>query len=180
MMSSYFYLQETKEEDKKLVTMTSRPDSPDGQANPLLGLNQDHESQHKWVLHHCRRTLHSQEIAYRFNDYNSEDSQSTYPRFTQQFITASSGRCFHYSVVSGPVTQPDGNLLFEYTNRTFYGNITIPLQLTALKVLHRSREVSTLHRRRLDTAAARDAYGCGPTRLPVMASHPPSTNVPSQ
>ena len=83
--------------------------------------------------YYCRRTRHSQEFAYHFNQYNPEDSQKTYPRFTQRVITASSGPCFSYTAVSGPVTQPDGNLLLEYTTRTFYGNITILVQVTAFE-----------------------------------------------
>ena len=33
--------------------------------------------------YYCRRTRHSQEFAYHFNEYNPEDNQKKYPRFTQ-------------------------------------------------------------------------------------------------
>ena len=81
--------------------------------------------------YYCKRTRHSQEFAYRFNEYNPEDKQRAYPRFTQRVITASSGQCFNYSMVGAPVTQLDGNRLFKYTNGTFHGNITIPGLVTA-------------------------------------------------
>ncbi|KAL2054781.1 hypothetical protein ABVK25_005085 [Lepraria finkii] len=81
--------------------------------------------------YYCRKNRHQQEFAYRFNEYNPEDKQRVYPRFTQRIITVSSGKCFNYSMVGGPQNERDGNLSYEYTNGTFSGNFTIPGQIEA-------------------------------------------------
>ena len=81
--------------------------------------------------YYCRKNGHQQEFAYRFNEYNPEDKQRVYPRFTQRIIIVSSGKCFNYSIVGGPQNERDGNLFYEYTNGTFSGNFTIPGQIKA-------------------------------------------------
>ena len=57
-------------------------------------------------------------------------------------------------MVSGLVTQPDGMLLFEYANRTLYGNITIPLQRIVF-------EGTTYVHRGPNTPQGAVTYSCG-------------------
>ncbi|KAL9126100.1 MAG: hypothetical protein Q9217_004800 [Psora testacea] len=78
--------------------------------------------------YYCRRTRHRQEFAVRFNEYNPDDRNKVYPRFTNRVITASSGECFTYSMVGSAQPQPNGDLLYTYTNSTSTDNITIPAQ----------------------------------------------------
>ena len=78
--------------------------------------------------YYCRRTRHQQEFAYRFNEYNPDDTQNSYPQFTNRIITASAGQCFDYTMVGEPQDVSDGILRYEYTNGTFNGSITIPGQ----------------------------------------------------
>ena len=74
--------------------------------------------------------LERRDFVYRFLEYNLNDTQGTYPLFTNRTITTSSGTCFKYNITNNPV--PDnrqGNtddLVFQYTNGTVNGSISIP------------------------------------------------------
>ena len=83
--------------------------------------------------YYCQRER--QEFAYRFNEYNPNDTQRVYPLFTNRTITASSGDCFIYSQLGEPTLGRDtaGDLEasnYTYTNGTFNGTISIPKQST--------------------------------------------------
>lgn len=41
--------------------------------------------------YYCKWTRYQQKFAYRFNEYNPEDKQRTFPQFTQRVVTASAG-----------------------------------------------------------------------------------------
>lgn len=81
--------------------------------------------------YYCRRTRLQQEFAYRFNEYNHDDEQGSYPHFRNRTITASAGHCFKYTMVGEPLFISDGNTDYEYTNGTYHGNITVPGQTRA-------------------------------------------------
>lgn len=49
--------------------------------------------------YYCRRTENQQEFAYRFLEYNPDDSQKSYPWLTDRVITASSGKCDVYKEI---------------------------------------------------------------------------------
>lgn len=85
--------------------------------------------------YYCRRD--GQEFAYRFNDYNPNDTQKVYPLFTNRTITASSGSCFTYSRLGNATMTRDtaGDLEalnYTYTNGTFEDTIVIPKQSLGL------------------------------------------------
>ena len=78
--------------------------------------------------YYCRKTRYQQEFAYRFNEYNPNDTLKTYPHMTQRIITASSGHCFNYTMVDDPIDVSEGIILYKFTNGTYNSNITIPGQ----------------------------------------------------
>lgn len=77
-----------------------------------------------------RLPLDKQEFAYRFNEYNFNDKQKSYPHFTNRTITIWSNACSSYNVTNSqrvPAINGDGQgekLSFE--NKTFKGSISIP------------------------------------------------------
>ena len=79
-------------------------------------LNSEHDYQYYW-----RQTRNQQQLAYRFNEYNPDDTQKVYPSFTNRTITAESIKCYAYNNKE-PQT-------FTYSNGTVNGSITIPNEL---------------------------------------------------
>ncbi|KAL8722752.1 MAG: hypothetical protein Q9225_000813 [Loekoesia sp. 1 TL-2023] len=55
--------------------------------------------------YYCRRNTTIQGFAYRFNEYNPQDTQKTYPKFTNRTITAFSQPCNEYPEVDGASRQ---------------------------------------------------------------------------
>ena len=88
--------------------------------------------------YYCRRNADRPEFAFRFNEYNTDDNQSTYPYLTDRTITASSGPCTVYNQTSRRLLQlADGTkAVWNYTYRSLNGSITgsiiIPVQNEAL------------------------------------------------
>ena len=87
--------------------------------------------------YYCRRTSDSQEFAYRFKEYNTNDPQSIYPYVTDRAVHAYSGPCYVYNNVSKPILQQeDGNptVLWNWTfsNDSYTSTIAYPTQLDAL------------------------------------------------
>ena len=85
--------------------------------------------------YYCRRNTTVQEFAYRFSEYNPNDTQKSYPHFTDRVITASSGECNEYSQVGMPEQTTVGDtkslnyisaMNFTYTNNLTSGSIVIP------------------------------------------------------
>ena len=85
--------------------------------------------------YYCRRNTTVHGFAYRFNEYNPDDTQKSYPHFTDRVISASSGECNEYSQVGipEPTAVGDTNSLnyisamnFTYTNNLTSGSIVIP------------------------------------------------------
>ncbi len=78
----------------------------------------------------CRRTPGQQEFAYRFKEYNPNDTEKNYPYFTNRIITVSSGACFKYNVpnAKNPGIQGIDPLEHNYTffNSTYTSSICIP------------------------------------------------------
>ena len=78
----------------------------------------------------CRRTTGKQEFAYRFKEFNNDDVDKIYPYFTNRLVTASSGLCFEYTVLSNTFGYDhDGNKLcnFTFSNSTYTSSISIPM-----------------------------------------------------
>lgn len=105
--------------------------------------------------YYCNRTPNQQQFAYRFNEYNPEDKQKSYPRFTNRTITASAGKCFVYTMVGEPRTESSGTLLYNYTNGTFNSSINIPEQTNAF-------DGTTYIYRGINTPENAVTYACGP------------------
>ena len=86
--------------------------------------------------YYCRRNTPVQEFAYRFNEYNRNDTTKSYPHFTDRVVTTSSGRCNEYDLVSAEediVGDPDRTgfnfisaVKYTYANDTHRDNIFIP------------------------------------------------------
>lgn len=79
----------------------------------------------------CRRTPGKQEFAYRFKEYNNEDSERRYPALTKRVITASSGVCFNYTE-NNHTLGPDlyNNMAaynYTFSNSTYTSTISIPI-----------------------------------------------------
>lgn len=77
----------------------------------------------------CRTT--PGECAYRFEEYNSEDTQKRYPFLTDRVITASTGHCYTYWETETPTPAKDtGGLLdafnFKISNGSVNDSIIIP------------------------------------------------------
>ena len=71
----------------------------------------------------CRED--DQEYAYRFNEYNRNDTQKAYPHFTNRTIAASSGPCVEHDQVGGGVPKNSAQN-FTYSNGSVNGSILIP------------------------------------------------------
>ena len=81
--------------------------------------------------YYCRRTPGYEEFAYRFSEYNPDDTQNIYPSFTNRTITASSGPCFEYDQTGFTNISVDGisGRNHSYRNESgFEGSIFIPLE----------------------------------------------------
>ena len=85
--------------------------------------------------YYCRRTPNMQEFAYRFLEWNPEDTQRSYPFLSNRIITASSGRCINYTGLPNPVLvrDDDGHLAawnFTYQNNSYVGSVIVPTAST--------------------------------------------------
>ena len=73
-----------------------------------------------------------QEFAYRYKEYNLNDSAGTYPYRTNRIIKASSGTCYQYSVDTDQVYTIDGTdgkqevLVYPFFNATYRDILPIP------------------------------------------------------
>ena len=79
--------------------------------------------------YYCRREPGRHEFAYRFSEYNPNDTQKSYPHFTNRIVTASSGVCIEHEQVSAVRTNlvDDSAFLYNYTIATKqYNFIAIP------------------------------------------------------
>ena len=80
--------------------------------------------------YYCRRKPGSQEFAFRFYEYNTDDQQRTYPFFTNRTVTASADECFVYpNVTQSPGIDLDGDHAatnYTFTNGSFTDSISIP------------------------------------------------------
>ncbi|KAL8726216.1 MAG: hypothetical protein Q9166_006841 [cf. Caloplaca sp. 2 TL-2023] len=80
--------------------------------------------------YYCSQHISNREFAYRFNEYNPEDSEGIYPRFTDRTITASSGECLVYDSLNetfaADVDGQGAGSNFTYSNGTFTEHIQIP------------------------------------------------------
>ena len=79
--------------------------------------------------YYCRRDPSRQEFSHRFYEYNPNDTQKAYPRFTDRIIRAASGDCFEYDQVGTPAAVTLGDVSasnFTYTNNSIKGSISIP------------------------------------------------------
>ena len=124
------------------------PCAPYNDTSQILDSRDDHR-------YYCRKPPNRREFAYRFNEYNHDDKQKSYPRFTNRTITASSGECFEYQMVGKPHDGSDGNVDYKYTNGTIHGNITIPGQSSAF-------EGTTYIYQGINTPQKAVKYACGP------------------
>ena len=118
--------------------------------------------------YYCNRSRNRQQFAYRFNEYNLNDTTKAYPYFTDRVITASSGKCFDYSLDGKPEKLKDGYLLYKFHNDTFNDSMKIPAQsgtwAGTTYVYRGSRPPPTA-----------DGQSCGPRCMNVWAHRAPHT-----
>ena len=73
-----------------------------------------------------------QEYAYRFREYNPEDTSRTYPYLTTRIIKASPGSCYQFNIDADtvhPINGSDGTLgvfVYPFHNETYNGSLPIP------------------------------------------------------
>ena len=84
---------------------------------------------HNDCRYYCDRTRHRQKFAYRFNEYNQNDTSKAFPHFTNRTITASSGKCYNYTQDGKAKSIPGGFWRYDFHNATFRSYIVIPAQL---------------------------------------------------
>lgn len=128
--------------------------------------------------YYCRRNTTIQEFAYRFNEYNPNDTQEAYPYFTDRVVTASSGVCNEYTetgnqagVVGDDKTYPPNAisaLNITYTNGTYNGSIFIPTSALG-------REGTTYIYRGPAVPSAATTYGFGRRGLIMWVYRNPGT-----
>ena len=85
-------------------------------------------SKHDHQYYH-RQEANKEEFAYRFNEYNLNDTASAYPHFTNRTFTAASDTCLEYSEVGNPTSATFGDMSARnhtYTNGSTTGSILIP------------------------------------------------------
>lgn len=87
----------------------------------------------KNFAYYCQRNTTIQEFAYRYKEYNPNDTQRIYPHFTKRVIKASSGPCNEYSEIGSRQSTVGDSfpnqisaLEFTYTNGQRNGTISIP------------------------------------------------------
>ncbi|KAL8767615.1 MAG: hypothetical protein Q9209_005945 [Squamulea sp. 1 TL-2023] len=102
------------------------------------------ESKHDHA-YYCSKNMDDPEFTYRFKEYNPDDLQETYPRFTDRTITASAGECLVYEVknIADAPDDIDGRgsgKTFVFGNDTFTDEMQIPhssLGLSATTYIYR-------------------------------------------
>lgn len=124
----------------------------------------------------CKRNVPRQEFAYRFKEYNPNDTQRAYPYFTDRIITASSGDCLEFDQAGATVPDEVGNM--DATNYTYRitqsenGSISIPNSSLG-------REGTTYIYRGITVPAKASAYSCGPRCILMWAyKNPGATDGP--
>jgi hypothetical protein len=105
--------------------------------------------------YYCRNDSRP-EFAYRFNEYNPNDTQKAYPYFSNRTFTTSSGKCLENSQVGEPTSDTVGSmsaLKHTYTNGSTNGTISIPVSSLG-------REGTTYIYRGTDRPAIESTYNC--------------------
>ncbi|KAL9007493.1 MAG: hypothetical protein Q9173_007254, partial [Seirophora scorigena] len=119
--------------------------------------------------YYCRRTPGRREFAYRFLEYNPDDTERTYPRLTDRTITASAGQCQQYSFVKvESVTTKSGKWSnYTYENGDINGSILLPVAVdTFYGTVYTYRGVKTPEEAK--------TYACG-DRCILMWAHATGT-----
>lgn len=130
--------------------------------------------------YYCRRNTTNQEFAYRFNEYNPDDTQKIYPSFTKRVIRASSGRCTEYSEIGSQRTTVGDSfpntisaLNFTYTDGQRNGTILIPTSALG-------REGTTYIYQGPRPPAEATTYGFGPRGIVMWVYRNPGAREGSQ
>ena len=122
-------------------------------------LNSKQDCQYYW-----RTTRNQQQLAYRFNEYNPDDTQKKYPFLTNRTITAESTQCYTYNETSADNKEPR---TFTYSNGTVNGSIQIPNN-------YLGREGTTYIYRAFHDPTAETIYKCGDRCIWMWAYKNPS------
>ena len=120
-----------------------------------------------------RRDITSvQEFAYRFKEYNLDDTRGTYPFFTHRVITASSEECRQYNQVESRDATIKDNLSarkFTYESNVTNGTILIPNSALG-------REGTTYIYRGVYRPSQANQIACGDRCITMWAYRNPSGN----
>lgn len=123
--------------------------------------------------YYCRRNATNQEFAYLFKEYNPNDLQKVYPRFTDRVVRASSGRCTEYSETGSQQTTVGDDfpntisaLNFTYTDGQRNGSILIPTSALG-------NDGTTYIYRGPDPPADATTYGFGPRGIKMWVYRNP-------
>ena len=122
-------------------------------------LNSKQDCQYYW-----RTTRNQQQLAYRFNEYNPDDTQKKYPCLTNRTIAAESTQCYTYNETSADNKEPR---TFTYSNGTVNDSIQIPNN-------YLGREGTTYIYRAFHDPTAATIYKCGDRFIWMWAYKNPS------
>lgn len=113
------------------------------------------------------------EYSYRFNEYNLDDTEKSYPYFTNRIITVRSGNCFIYEETNRTylpdVTGDGSGYNISFRNDTFNGSISIPRASLG-------RSATTFIYRGIKPPAEAKAIACGDRCLTMWAYKNPATD----
>lgn len=116
-----------------------------------------------------------QEFSYRFNEYNPNDLQKSYPFFSNRTVTAWSDPCFTYNETNRtplPDVKGDGaGVKISYKNDTFNDSISIPNSSLG-------DQGTTYVYRGIRPPADATAISCGPRCITMWAYKNPKSENP--
>jgi hypothetical protein len=109
---------------------------------------------YRWYC--SQKSSNRQEFAYRFKEYNPDDTQKVYPYLTNRTITAAAGECVQHDVI-GTREEANEAKTFTYTNGSSTATITIPKSSLG-------REGTTYIYRDTEKPESAKTYACGSDR----------------
>ena len=109
---------------------------------------------------YCKTGSSPKEYAYRFKEYNVNDTSHAYPLFTNRVITSTSAPCRKYNQTANP--HSGGYFTYSYRNATYNSTIVVPHEYITVS------STQYIYRDNL-TAPQAQQYACGPRCITLWA-----------
>lgn len=119
-----------------------------------------------------RKTPDQRQVAYRFNEYNPNDTLKVYPYLTDRIITAEARNCITYDQIDGDNEDPQTFTYVNKVNASDKGTITIPRK-------YLGREGTTYIYLGFHDPTMAHLQSCGPRCLYMWAYKNPS-GIPAE